>query len=388
MKRKLCIALSIFSIISCNQQPNNELEQSEKRHQEELHQKQTELELKEKELQLKEKELQLLEQSIENEPEELKDIYNNVKSSVYLVYTKNEEGFSQGSAFMVSSNGIAVSNYHVFKNASGAILYNELEQEFLITEVLDLNEEEDFIVFRVGEGTTNLPFVKLSRSMPDIGEECFAVGNPKGLTQTLSTGIISSFRDNKRLLQTTTEITNGSSGGPLFNRKGEAIGITTSGIGEANLNFAINIESLELEKFINQNSIGTSTKITENEIKSIIESYYQVLDKGEYNKLNSYYRDNLKRFYSKYNISKSEAITDAMNYDEKYKITDKNTNIKWSSLEFRQDNLGGQVVNFIMDYTITRKEKNKPTSFVLYITMGVDENRKIYSVYENILKSK
>jgi serine protease Do len=48
-------------------------------------------------------------------------------------------------------------------------------------------------------------------------------------------------------IQTTTEITHGSSGGPLFNMKGEVIGITTSGIGEANLNFAMNIQKLSIK---------------------------------------------------------------------------------------------------------------------------------------------
>lgn len=77
----------------------------------------------------------------------------------------------------------------------------------------------------------------------------FAIGNPKGLESTLSTGIVSSIRSSDHLIQTTAEITHGSSGGPLFNMKGEVIGITSAGLGEANLNFAVDIRSLNLSGY-------------------------------------------------------------------------------------------------------------------------------------------
>ena len=63
--------------------------------------------------------------------------------------------------------------------------YNELEQEFLITEIIELNEDEDYIIFRVGEGETNLQFLELSNELPSIGEQCFAIGNPKGIKRKL-----------------------------------------------------------------------------------------------------------------------------------------------------------------------------------------------------------
>lgn len=96
-----------------------------------------------------------------------------------------------------------------------------------------------------------------------VGEECFTIGNPKGLNQTLSKGIVSGYRDFNKLIQTTTEITHGSSGGPLFNKKGEVIGITTSGLGEANLNFAINIKEIPLVKSYQTNANEYFTVINE-----------------------------------------------------------------------------------------------------------------------------
>lgn len=388
MKNNILLIIITLLTIGCNNQSKSEAEQAEKRHQEQILQKQTALELKEKELQLKQQELELLKKELEEKPKELKEIYRDVKSSVYLVYTQNEEGVSQGSAFLVSQSGIAISNYHVFENASAAILYNELGQEFLITEILEQNKDEDYIIFRVGEGMTNLQFLELSNKLPSIGEQCFAVGNPKGLTQTLSTGIVSALRDNNRLIQTTTEITNGSSGGPLFNSEGKVIGITTSGIGEANLNFAVNIERLQLDKYISESPTKEISNINKIDVKTIINTYYNILDKGEHHRLNKIYANTLKRFYSKFNINKNEAITDAKNYDSKFKITDKKTNVRWNTLEFSQSDNGDIVANYIMDYSISREEKNKPSNFVLYITIGINANGEIYSVYENILRKE
>ena len=124
-------------------------------------------------------------------------------------------------------------------------------KKFKIKEVLEKSKENDYIIFRVNIGSYNItsPIAVASQS-PKIGEDVFAIGNPRGLESTLSNGIISAFRENNNIIQTSTEITHGSSGGPLLNMKGEVIGITTAGLGEANLNFAVNIKSLNLYRFL------------------------------------------------------------------------------------------------------------------------------------------
>ena len=83
--------------------------------------------------------------------------------------------------------------------------------------------------------------MKLAKILPKIGEGVFAIGNPEGLEQTLSNGIISSYREDKTYIQTNTAITHGSSGGPLFNMKGEVIGIISLGKQEGSLFFALSI---------------------------------------------------------------------------------------------------------------------------------------------------
>ena len=83
----------------------------------------------------------------------------------------------------------------------------------------------------------------------EVGDEVVAIGNPLGLKNTISPGIISGIREMEgfKVFQLTAPISSGSSGGPLFNLYGEVIGVTYSSmIKGQNLNFAIPINDVKL----------------------------------------------------------------------------------------------------------------------------------------------
>ena len=179
-------------------------------------------------------------------------LYNKYKSSVFIIYTSDGFDGYQGTGFFISKSGIAISNYHVFKGTSQGLevieTYNG--KKLKIEKVLSKSDENDYIIFKVGLSGYNINNpIPISFQEPQIGEEVFEIVNPMGLESTLSAGIISGYRDKKQYIQTTTEITHGSSGGPLLNMRGEVVGITTAGLGEANLNFAINIKNLPLQNY-------------------------------------------------------------------------------------------------------------------------------------------
>jgi len=182
----------------------------------------------------------------------LNELYNRYKKSVFLVYTSDGNNGFQGSGFFISQNGLAVSNYHVFEGTSqGLEIIETIDgKQFKILEVLDKSKENDYIIFRVKiDNYKILNPISIVSQIPQVGEDVFAIGNPRGLESTLSKGIISGYREKNTLIQTTTEITHGSSGGPLLNMRGEVVGITSAGLGEANLNFAVNIKILNLNRF-------------------------------------------------------------------------------------------------------------------------------------------
>lgn len=188
--------------------------------------------------------------SSENATKDISALYEQNKDAVFVIYTSDGTNGAQGSGFFISSRGIAVSNYHVFKGSTrGLETIKTALGEYKVESVLASSEDNDYIVFKVASMGT-FPCLKIAGSLPKVGEDAFAIGAPEGLEHTLSKGIVSAYRGTGRsLIQTTTEITHGSSGGPLFNMQGEVIGITTAGLGDANLNFAVSIVGLGFEKY-------------------------------------------------------------------------------------------------------------------------------------------
>ncbi|SDD64918.1 DNA/RNA endonuclease G, NUC1 [Algoriphagus faecimaris] len=186
----------------------------------------------------------------ESSSKPLSSLFQQNKDAVFLIYTSTGIDGFQGTGFFISEEGIGVSNYHVFEGTSKGLESIQLSdgKRYQISDVLYFDKDNDYIIFKVNN-SQKVPALRISDHTPTVGEEVFAIGNPKGLEHTLSTGIISALRDSGEILQTTTEITHGSSGGPLMNMNGEVVGITTAGLGEANLNFAINIQSLPIESF-------------------------------------------------------------------------------------------------------------------------------------------
>ncbi len=190
-----------------------------------------------------------------NKSSSLSQLYNLNREGVFVVYSLNEgePDFVQGSGFFVSSNGLAVSNRHVFEGFKSHVVKLYDGKLFNISEILEEgNDRDDFVIFKVDTKNTQVYSLNIANKNLDIGDDVFAIGNPKGLEQTLSKGIVSGYRENNQIIQTTAEITHGSSGGPLFNMQGEVVGITTAGVGEANLNFVVNIRRLPLTKYIDQ----------------------------------------------------------------------------------------------------------------------------------------
>lgn len=349
-----------------------------------------ELALKDKELALQQREIELQRKSDslrETNSKSLSDHFEEVKDAVFLIYTTDNINIAQGSAFVVNSNGTAISNYHIFENASKAIAVNAQGDRFIIDEIFDYSADDDYIIFKLSSQypTTFTP-VKIATEIPRIGDECFAVGNPQGLTQTLSKGIVSGYRLENQLIQTTAEITHGSSGGALFNQFGEVIGVTTSGVGEADLNFALNIRNIPINDYLLP--IKPITQEKDNSyiatVKTVISSYYDTYKAGDYRKLETFFSNSVKRYFGLYNITPDDAIASAYEYDSKKGISIVRADIDWERFQVSQVS-DGYYITFPLDYAISRNEKNKPTQFKINMTFELDYDYKITTIYENIL---
>ena len=170
-------------------------------------------------------------------------IFKENNKAVVVVVTYNEKGeaISQGSGFIVRADGAIVTNYHVISNAKD-IKIKAGDKVLDVEGLIFADKENDLVILKVkGE---KLPTVKIGDiGKAIIGEKVYVISSPEGLENTISDGILSGIREitsDKKVLQITAPISPGSSGGPVFNKNGEVIGIATFLIEKAqNLNFAM-----------------------------------------------------------------------------------------------------------------------------------------------------
>lgn len=174
-------------------------------------------------------------------------IFSKYGAAVFMVVTSDGDNLAQGSGFFINNSGLAVSNYHVFKGTykgKEAIKLMGSNDVYNVMEVIAKDEDNDFIIFRVNISGNR--YIPLARSKPRVGEKVYAIGSPRQLENTLSSGEVSGWRGDN-YMQISVPIDHGSSGGALINENGQAVGITTAGIEKsgANLNFAISIDVIK-----------------------------------------------------------------------------------------------------------------------------------------------
>lgn len=174
------------------------------------------------------------------------------------IYGQVSSTASSGSGFIVTENGYVVTNYHVVQGATKltVITYDAQEYE---AELVGYDGVNDLAVLKIeAEGLQSVTLGSSDDLV--VGDQVVAIGNPLGeLTNTLTVGYVSAVdRDVTTsgtaisMIQTDAAINSGNSGGPLFNMKGEVIGITTakysgtssSGASIEGIGFAIPMDDL------------------------------------------------------------------------------------------------------------------------------------------------
>ena len=137
----------------------------------------------------------------------------------------------QGSGFIVSSDGIILTNAHVVKDAKEVTVKLTDRREFR-AKVLGSDPKTDVAVLRID--AKNLPVVSIGKTSElRVGEWVLAIGSPFGFENTVTAGVVSakgrSLPDDSAVpfIQTDVAVNPGNSGGPLFNARGEVVGINS-----------------------------------------------------------------------------------------------------------------------------------------------------------------
>ncbi len=145
-----------------------------------------------------------------------------------------------GSGFIVRSDGVVITNWHVVQGAYDAIIILPNGNRIRGVKYLASNRTADLALLKIP--VTNMPTLRLDDSIPLIGSRVVVVGSPLGLSQTVSEGIVSASRvvGGLRYVQLTAAISPGSSGGPILDAFGDVFAVATATITSGQgLNFGV-----------------------------------------------------------------------------------------------------------------------------------------------------
>ncbi len=186
----------------------------------------------------------------------LPKIFDLVQNSVVLITTD----LGQGSGFVYDDTGHIVTNYHVIEGAS-TIQVTFVDGNITRASIVGQDPYSDLAVIEVNTGITTLyPVVLGNSSKLTVGEPIVAIGNPFGLSDTMTAGIVSQLGRELSapggyaivdVVQVDAAINPGNSGGPLVNVNGEVVGVNTAIVSEsgtfAGIGFAIPSETVRRE---------------------------------------------------------------------------------------------------------------------------------------------
>jgi hypothetical protein len=183
--------------------------------------------------------------------ESLPELVRRAKPSVVAIVTYNQknESLISGSGFFLRP-GEVVTNLHVIEGADHAEIrtLDGKGRTLKVNGLLKSDEEADLALLSVTDPSDRQRAIEQATVMPDEGERVFVIGNPLRLEGSVSDGIVSAIREVPaigKVIQITAPISHGSSGSPVFNMKGEVIGIVTLKVTNGqNINLAMGVSRL------------------------------------------------------------------------------------------------------------------------------------------------
>jgi Tfp pilus assembly protein PilF len=237
--------------------------------------------------------------------ENLPAIIKKIQPSVVtiLTYDKNEKGLKQGSGFFVRKDGAIITNRHVLEGASSADVKTAQGKVYPVIRVVAEDKEGDLILVSVDISPDAVYPLSVSVSIPEVGERVLVIGSPLGLEKTVSDGIVSAVRaipQFGKIIQITAPISPGSSGSPVVNMKGEAIGVATlQTVGGQNLNFAVPGERIARLKAGKEQRLAEWEKGRTKDRRASAEGIYStglsILWMEDYKKALPYFKEAIKK---------------------------------------------------------------------------------------------
>ncbi len=157
-------------------------------------------------------------------------LFKEFAASVVTVSVRGPLGEGGGTGFLLDAAGTIGTAEHVIAGAT-KIEVKLMDGTIADTvEILVENEPGDLALLRIKAKALPVPVVLGDSEKVTVGERAVSIGNPLGLEHTLTDGVVSSRRviEGRKMIQMSTPVSPGNSGGPLFNSRGEVIGVSTA----------------------------------------------------------------------------------------------------------------------------------------------------------------
>ncbi len=169
-----------------------------------------------------------------------------------IVYDRRGHELGFGSGFFVSSSGEMLTNHHVIEGATSARV-RTLDGQLVPVQVILADDAKADLTRLLALDGGRTPYLTVATERPQVGDHVMVMGSPMGLDETVTEGIVSAVPEQRAgesdlepaTLQITAAISEGSSGGPVLNARGEVVGVATAFMREGeNLNFAVPLERI------------------------------------------------------------------------------------------------------------------------------------------------
>lgn len=185
------------------------------------------------------------------------ELFRELSPSVVAIAVKRSGADAGGTGFLVAEE-IVATNHHVIEGALAVQVKFMSGEKYSRIELLSDDSQQDLALLRIDFAAADAGPRPQAKSLPlgdsdavSVGERVLSIGNPLGLEHTLTDGLVSARRvfEGRNWIQTSAPVSPGNSGGPLFDMRGEVIGVTTAQLGffarGQNLNLAIPINTLK-----------------------------------------------------------------------------------------------------------------------------------------------
>src|SRR5262245_31910212 len=190
--------------------------------------------------------LLLITTSVVSAQQSLPELVRRVKPAVVYIVTYDADGepFMTGSGFFIDHARV-VTNLHVIRGASRVEIkmLDGKGRTYPAAGLIAVDTEGDLALLRVDMPPERVRAIELATELPDEGEPVFVIGNPLKLEGSVSDGIVSAVREVPNvgnIIQITAPISHGNSGSPVFNLRGQVLGVVTVKVTNGqNINLAI-----------------------------------------------------------------------------------------------------------------------------------------------------